>query len=549
MSFTVADNLNRRVKSDAQSARSRNPQRLSADGSMRVRHTAATRRAMTLLEVLLASTLMSVVSISGALALRTSWQAREIQDLRSDRLQHLSGVLSHITRNLRKSRGIVEVSDATDSSGYLAITLPDDSVVKWDHDIVDLEVRYGPDPPTDLLGMGIDSLTFECFEIDGVTPTTVPADIRMIRTAASVTIPVQGAPFALTSTVWIRRQQDALAPEFIDFYATQVKNSPGWDSPADSLGPPDGVFSEGDVWANTTPYGCDTTEYSGSVGTVVVGLYLKTDSGMDGDFMDVQVRLTDPGTPGPTHSFSSHALLRYVNNLDWFWIEVTDDLGPLTYADVSDVYVEISNRQAGAGGATIFLDSVVVRTFEPAPITQTFWLTADGTWNQEWRARGLALDAPDGQHARSDLTYNDDIDRQAYFHTGSWQDDGTIVRVRLRIFNFFLDVPFVDDQFQVRFPLPTESSEPNDTPVPNTAYSIPLSVLNAHVGVANQGTVIEDFTYLQDWTWPDLNSRYVRLYGTAVGTPDGGDIKVDAVGVEVRYVPPTQAAVVLWEEL
>ncbi len=58
-----------------------------------------------------------------------------------------------------------------------------------------------------------------------------------------------------------------------------------------------------------------------------------------------------------------------------------------------------------------------------------------------------------------------------------------------------------------------------------------------------------DFSNLENWTWPSLSSRYVRLYGTANGLPDFGSIRVDAVGVEVRYVPPTEAAVVLWEEL
>ena len=124
-----------------------------------------------------------------------------------------------------------------------------------------------------------------------------------------------------------------------------------------------------------------------------------------------------------------------------------------------------------------------------------------------------------------------------------------IVRVRLVVLNFHLDVPFVDDQFHVRFPSPTESQEPNDTPVPNSAEGVPISVLNQHVGSANPGTVSFDFTNLEAWTWPGLNSRYVRLYGTAIGVPDGGNIKVDAVGVEVRHVPPSQAAVVLWEEL
>ncbi len=58
-----------------------------------------------------------------------------------------------------------------------------------------------------------------------------------------------------------------------------------------------------------------------------------------------------------------------------------------------------------------------------------------------------------------------------------------------------------------------------------------------------------DFTNIQSsWTWPDLNAQIVRLYMTATGVPEA-EVYVDGISIEVRYVPPAEAAVVLWEEL
>ena len=60
-------------------------------------------RAMTLLETVLAMSLLSMIALTGAQAVRMSWQAWDVQDQRSDMLQHLSGVLTHITRLVRSA--------------------------------------------------------------------------------------------------------------------------------------------------------------------------------------------------------------------------------------------------------------------------------------------------------------------------------------------------------------------------------------------------------------------------------------------------------------
>lgn len=509
---------------------------------------------MTLLEVVLALSLMSVISVLSAHAVRTTRQAWDIQDQRSDRLQHLSGTLAHITRGVRTARDVVSVSGPTVTAGNLEITLPDDSVVKWLLDDIEREVRYEIDgaSPAHLLATGVNSLTFECFQIDGVTPTTVPADVRLIRVTASVTTPVQGTPLSLRSTVWIRKQRDATAAPYLDFYASNWSSPNGWFDPSYFFGPPDGLSSYGDAGASISSFGFDTSTHSGTVGTVLVGLYVAANGPIGEDVVDIQIRRGSSSDLGPVRSFGAPVLTRFENNSDWLWVDITDDFASWTYEDIdtNDFRVLIANRDAGVGGARISVDSVVVRAFESGPVTETYWLTAEGTWNGEWLDRDRALGAPNASYARSNLTFDNDVDRQAYFFNPSVVDLGTIVRVRILVTDYFIDAPFVNNRFSVRFPATSEAPESNDTPVPVTAREVPVSELNLHVGEANLGSVSMDFTGLDSlWTWPSLNARFVRLYGASIGVPDGGNIKLDAVAVEVRYVPPSLATVVLWEEL
>ena len=507
------------------------------------------RPGMTLLETVLALSLMSIISLTAVLGVRTSWQAWSIQDQRSDTFQHLNGLLTHVTRHLRAVREVLYVSGSADASGNLEVRLPDGSVVKWFHENINREARYEINgvAPTHLLAAGIDSLKFECFKIDGVTETTVPAEIRMIRTIASVTIPVQGTPFSLSSTVWIRKQLDALEPPSVDFYAASSSTPIGWKDHGYSTGPPDGLLSYGSAGARVRTFAFDPTGYTGPVGTVLVGLYLKTDSLMDSDFLDVQL---DRGSLGPIHSFGKGTLRRFENNLDWFWVDVTDDFATWTYIDVGDARVEITNRDAGTGGTTIRLDSVKIRTFETAPLTQSFWLTGVGPTFSEWGNSSGAVGLLDGNRANSTISSTSewDVDRQDYTYTDSWEDPGTIIGVQLGIVDFFMSATVVDDMFHARLPTTTEPGETQDTAVPSAAEEVPVDDLNLHVGIANAGTTYLDFSNLESWTWTGIRSRFVRLYMSAIGLPET-EIYVDGVAVEVRYVPLTETAVVLWEEL
>jgi len=505
---------------------------------------------MTMLETMLAMSLLTMIALLGAQGLRTTRQAWDLQDNRSTRYQYLEGTLAHITRHLRSARDIVAISAATDASGALTIVLPDASAVTWDHDATSHQVRYGATSPGDLLANDIDTLKFEGFGIDGITPTTVPADIRMIRTTASFVVPVQNVPFSLSTDVWIRKQRDGLAAPFIDFDAGAAVGAGGWANDVAVYGVPDDLFGSGHAGESVIAKNYDTSAQiqTDTVGTVLVGIRLKTSMLMADNFLDVQLRVA--GTDGPTHSFGQASLYRFLNSPGWFWIEATGDYSGWTFADVSQTEVTITHRGvSGAGTPTLYVDSVKIRTFTPQPAEATFWITGTGPGQQEWGNVPAAIGASDGRYAHSQnfSIVRGDVDRQSYAYTSSWQDLGTIVRVRLKI-GYYLTAPVIDDQFHARLPLLSGPSETTDSPAPVTATRIPTTLLNGHVGIGNSGTIKLDLTNTEDWTWPRVRSRFVRLYMSSIGSPEA-DIYVDSVRVKVSYVPPNQAAVVLWEEL
>lgn len=504
-------------------------------------------RAMTLLEAMLAMTILTTISLLGAEALRTTWQSWDIQDRRSEQLQHLEGALSHITRHLRAARNIVEVPSPMDESAKWKVTLSDSTIAEWNHRDAGKKIDYKIDAVNYLLAANIDKLKMECYEIDGTTLTTNLSNIRMIRITATVIIPEVNTPYSLSTTVWLRKQQDELSADYVDFYANNSSTPVGWTNHGNLIGVPDSLLSYGEEGARVKGFGFDPTGYSGNIGTILVGLLIKTDGPLQGDQLTIQM---ENGAPGPLHSYKQSQLKRIENSLGWIWVDVTDDFGSWEYEDLSSTRVEFTNADVGLGETTVWLDAMKLRVFDTAPLTQSFWMSAEGGWNSEWRDRSDALGAPDASYAHSNLNFDNDVDRQAYLFNGSWKDLGTIVSVKLKMKNYYISTVFLNNFVHIRFPSTAEAQEPNDTPVPDTAQGISLFELNMHIGSSNLGSKEFDFTNVEDqWTWPGLNSRYARLYATIIGPFISGDIYLDAVEVIVRYVPPKNAELILWEEL
>jgi type II secretory pathway pseudopilin PulG len=166
---------------------------------------AASRRAFSLLELVVSCAMLAVLMVAVGGVLRTSRQAWEAHEADYTRLEALHATVRHIVRRVRQADAVTEVSAASDSSGRLGVKLVDGSVVVWDHDALSNKVDYGVTTPTSLLADNIASLRFTAYKADGVTTTTTPGDVQNLLIEASVALPREsGGTKTISSWAWIR---------------------------------------------------------------------------------------------------------------------------------------------------------------------------------------------------------------------------------------------------------------------------------------------------------------------------------------------------------
>lgn len=163
------------------------------------------RRGLTLLELIIASSMMTVVVTSVAVLLRGANQAWQAVDADHARLNAAAATLRHIVRNVRQASSVVAISPAADVSGGLSVALPSGQTVVWDHDAATQFVNYGPTSATSLLAEGITELSFTGYRADGVTVTAVPAEVQLVRCQVKVQLPREtGGERSLSSVAWVR---------------------------------------------------------------------------------------------------------------------------------------------------------------------------------------------------------------------------------------------------------------------------------------------------------------------------------------------------------
>lgn len=163
------------------------------------------RTGLTLLELIIATTMMTMLMVSVSAVLRSSrvaWDAREAD---CSRLESAYGLLRHLVRWVRQANEIVSVSSPTNTSGYITMRLPSGDVYAWRHDSTGKAVYFGIGSANDLLAENIESLTFEAFKADGVTPTTDVDAIQCLRVTVGFRLPRDtGSARLVRSWVMIR---------------------------------------------------------------------------------------------------------------------------------------------------------------------------------------------------------------------------------------------------------------------------------------------------------------------------------------------------------
>lgn len=164
---------------------------------------------MSLLELVIASSMLAVVMTSLSLVLRSARTAWDANDSNYAAVHHATTVARHIVRTAREVRRVLELPAA---GNLLAVELADGSQMRWHHtaadsngntDVVLLrDLVSGTDSP---LAFGIRDLSFVGYEADGSTQTTNMDDIQLIEVQVTVDTPTgASAQETVKSKVWIR---------------------------------------------------------------------------------------------------------------------------------------------------------------------------------------------------------------------------------------------------------------------------------------------------------------------------------------------------------
>ncbi len=147
------------------------------------------RRGMTLLELIMATTLMTTMVATVTVVLRTghvAWQAHQGD---AAKIMAANATARHIVRRVRQAEAVTAISNANKKNGNLSLLMPSGETFAWTLDKPAEQAFFGIDGADSLLSQGITELSFTGYEADGVTATLVEADIHSVKCRVRVELP------------------------------------------------------------------------------------------------------------------------------------------------------------------------------------------------------------------------------------------------------------------------------------------------------------------------------------------------------------------------
>jgi hypothetical protein len=163
------------------------------------------RTGTTLLELILATTLMTGMVAATAVVLRMGHVAWEANQTDAALISAANATVRHIIRRVRQAEAVTSISNPGDTSGSLSVLMPSGETMVWSHDDLARQVSFGVGSADSLLGQDISTLSFTGYRADGTTQTTVPAEIQSIKCRVSVELPrATGGTRTVSCWVWLR---------------------------------------------------------------------------------------------------------------------------------------------------------------------------------------------------------------------------------------------------------------------------------------------------------------------------------------------------------
>ncbi len=160
---------------------------------------------MSLLEVIIASTMLTMLLGTVSLVLRTGRLAWEAHESDFTRIEAAQATMRHMVRAVRQARRVVSASPAGDTSGFLSLEMADGQILAWEHDEATNTVLHGVNAADSLLADRISGLEILSFEADGVTPAATAATTQSLEIRVTVTLEREtGAQRTVSSWAWVR---------------------------------------------------------------------------------------------------------------------------------------------------------------------------------------------------------------------------------------------------------------------------------------------------------------------------------------------------------
>ncbi len=164
------------------------------------------RAGFTLLELIAAMTVLTILMSSITVVLRTSRQAWDSHQADLIATQTAHAVVRHIVRELREADSVVSVS-ASNATGDLTIRNASGVQLRWQHNTTTKQVLFtdaSVSATAQVLAQNVNSLRFAAYAPDGATTTTVIEQMQFIKIDATVPVPSTGGTRSIGSWVWLR---------------------------------------------------------------------------------------------------------------------------------------------------------------------------------------------------------------------------------------------------------------------------------------------------------------------------------------------------------
>lgn len=172
------------------------------------------RSAFTLVEMILAIGIVSVIGLAITGMVYASYQSWELSSRRSDVLQNGQAAMEQMIRILRQAKELelTAISDPCDSAGFLTFTAVDDTTKEFRLNTSTSELEYGEPGSLSALTGPMNSLSFMCYDLWGdlLENPLDPCDPRDVGNIRSIIIQAEFASeeypsltFSLSGRVFI----------------------------------------------------------------------------------------------------------------------------------------------------------------------------------------------------------------------------------------------------------------------------------------------------------------------------------------------------------